>query len=145
MLKKLFLVLMFLLFTISLTFAQEIDDEILKLQELQGQEIPGIAGRLFGNERINLYVDLNDGTRETITILTKKKIFISLEKGELENPTLIVYTTEQTLRELQNSENILQTFETYLKNGDISYQALGIGKKIKFGFLKILGKVFGLV
>ncbi|MEA3329618.1 MAG: hypothetical protein U9Q06_02635 [Nanoarchaeota archaeon] len=138
---KLILLGIFFLSFICLATANEIDSKVSELNQLSGEELPGIAGTLFGNERINLFITSNTGEIETIGIVTENKFFISLEQGELTDPTLSVYTDETTLRTIQDSEDTLKAFQEALDNKTISYKAIGFRKKIKFGFLKLIVKV----
>jgi hypothetical protein len=141
--KKIFILGLIFIFSFLLVGASEIDEEIQKLKDFSGEELPGIAGKLFGNERINLYITNNEGEEIIVGIITEDKKFKDILNEEVENPTLIAYTDEAILRDIGNSEDVLGSFENALSEKRITYKAVGLGNKIKFGFLRVLASVTG--
>ncbi len=138
------LVLLFgILFLFSFASAQiQVNEKINFLKQFEGEELPGIAGASFGNERMNLYVESGEEII-VISLITENKKFASVTEGELTNPTLLIYTDETTLKEIENSEEPLGAFESAINDGKITYTGVGFGKKIKFAFMKILAKIVG--
>ena len=60
-----------------------------------------------------------------------------MNKKALTNPTVNVYLTEKIMTEIEKSENSLMTFRKALDEEKITYQAVGLGKKIKFGIVNL--------
>ncbi len=111
--------------------------------EIQGQKLPGFAKQLFGNEQININVALNDGETLNYGLITKDGQIISLSAGTLENPTLNVYGTEEVIMELAQSADPLSEFQQALNQKKISYQAVGVQNKLKYGLGTFMLRVVG--
>jgi len=122
------------IFLLTLIPAQDIS----KFEQYVGEELPGIAGTLFGNEKINIQISKENNPTKTIHIVTKDKKLDSVGEGEGTDPTIIAQTDMQTIEQIQESDNILTAFEAALKDGSITYKAVGITKKINFSLLRIL-------
>ncbi len=135
-----------LLLMMNIVFAQsDIEREIEMLnQELQGKEIPEPLGRLFGDQRVNLQIDFDDGVVLLLGIVTEDRVFEGITTGEIENPTLNVHTTKATIDSVRESDNPLSALKVALREKDISYEAVGFVNKIKFAFVSFFAKVAGL-
>jgi len=103
-------------------------------QDLVGTALPGPLGTLFANERINLYLNMNNETEITFGLVTENKIVKSFQMMEVDDPTVNVYTSEETVQRIITATNPLGELKDALKNKEITYQAIGFTKKIKFGF-----------
>ena len=101
---------------------------------------------LIGEERINCEISLNDGTMLTIGIKTDEDAkVISLEKGEISDPTVNAYTTENTVRNIVNSGDPASAFQDALNTGKIKFEGVGLGNKIKVGVMSIAIKLSGVI
>lgn len=103
-------------------------------------QVPGYVRALIGNERINAYLQLNDGTNLTVTATTEKGIIQTLDYGENEKPTLVVSTTEATADSITIAENPGESLRNAIDNKDIKIKAVGF-KKVKWGLGKIAYKI----
>ncbi|MEK6901103.1 MAG: hypothetical protein AABX37_02070 [Nanoarchaeota archaeon] len=110
-------------------------------KDLEGKKIPGIAGTLFGDQRINIYITFNSREKEIISIITEDKIVQSVELVKLKDPTLSVSIKEDVLRGIQESENPLQELKSALEEGKIKYKAYGFFNKIKFSTVSVFTKL----
>ncbi len=137
--------LIFLIFLISIQIisAQVTQEEISALKEFEGQELPEIAGKFFGNEKITLYIDSNSNQTQTISITTKDKKFESITTQEIENPTINAYTSQETITKIKQSQNPLEEFASSLENGEITYKGATFTSKIKLTFIKIFSEIAG--
>src|SRR3989338_7194749 len=142
---KPFLLLSLFLLLIGVVAAEtDFTDQIQELQQgLQGTAIPGIAGTLIGNQRINIHVGISDNEQIVLGIVTEDKTIKSIAIAEVKGPTLEVYTTEQTVKKVLNSENPIGQLKKSLSGKEITYKIHGLGNKIKFGSGVILFKWFG--
>lgn len=120
-------------------FMEELID--LAEDELVGARLAGPIGGLFGNERVNLYVTLEEGESVVIGIISENKKVVSFEEGELTDPTLNAYVTEEILTEIIDSDDSLQTFQEALEENEISYEAVGFSNKMKFGVSRFFFKI----
>lgn len=109
-------------------------------KELNGKEIPPPLGTLFGDEKINLHFTMNNGEVLTLGLTTEGKKFKSLSLGELADASLNIYTTEAVVQKITTSKNSAQALKEALDNKKITYKAVGLFNKVKFGFLNIVMK-----
>jgi len=139
MMKKIiiFSLILAIMFSFSAIGASNIDG---LTNELEGKEIPAPLGTLFGDERINLHFALDNGEELVLGLITEDDKFKSLEVGELENPSLNVYTTETVVKAIENSDNPPSVLKSALENGEITYKAVGFMNKIKFAVLSVVMK-----
>ncbi len=109
-------------------------------KELNGKEIPPPLGTLFGDEKINLHFTMKNGEVLTLGLTTEDKKFKSLVMGELADASLNIYTTEATVQKITASKNSAQALKEALDDKKITYKAVGLFNKVKFGFLNIMMK-----
>lgn len=123
--------------------------EDLKQQvDIYNQNVGGIPfiKSLIGKERINCEISLNDGNMLTIGIETDKDAkVISLEKGEISDPMVNAYTTENTVRNIMNSSDPVSAFQDALNTGAIKFEGVGLGNKIKVGVMSAAIKLSGVI
>ncbi len=144
LLKKVLLLPLFLLLIGVASAELDLTDQIQELQQdLQGTEIPGIAGTLIGNQRINIRVGISDTEQITIGIIAEENKIKSVAVAEVKDPTLEVYTTEQTVQKILAAENPLSQLKKSLSGKEITYAVRGWFNKIKFNSVVILFKWFG--
>jgi hypothetical protein len=106
-------------------------------------EIPFVKS-LIGEERINCEIYLDDETMLTIGIKTDEDAkVISLEKGEISDPTVKAYTTENTVCNIMNSKDPVSAFQDALNSGKIKFEGVGLGNKIKLRTMDIAIKLYG--
>ena len=122
---------------------QNISEEDIKEvnTKLQNQALPELMASLFGNERINLHVKVNEKEELVFGILFKDGTFQYIQIGELENPTMRAYTDEKTAITIINAEDPLTIFFSAIQDGKITYSGVGILNKIKHGFLSVAVKM----
>ena len=109
-------------------------------KELNGKEIPPPLGTLFGDEKINLHFTMNNGEVLTLGLTTEGKKFKSLALGELADASLNIYTTEAVVQKITTSKNSAQALKEALDKKEVTYKAVGLFNKVKFGFLNIVMK-----
>ena len=105
------------------------------------ENIPRFARTLFGNERINLVVSMDGGSKKDISLITKEGKIISYSKKHLEKPTMLVSTTEKTIDLIASSSNSSDEFARAIKNNDIIVEPKKIVVSVKVfaakSFIKI--------
>ncbi|MEM4267096.1 MAG: SCP2 sterol-binding domain-containing protein [Candidatus Nanoarchaeia archaeon] len=139
--KKNYLVILTLLTVISIslisaeTIPKEFINEFVDEYNKNIDQAPKIFKSMFGNERINLYIDeqLFYGFRTE-----NGKIVETFENGT-EEPTMNIYVTQEALEQMAAGQ--LDPGEA-LKQGKIRYEGVGFFKKIKYGILKIVSGWF---
>ena len=105
------------------------------------ENLPNLARTLLGNERINLTVNMNDNSIKQLGLITKNGKIISYSKKTLENPTVYVTLSEDTMNSISFSSNPSKDFANAIQNKDISIESkrtvTGIKVYISKLFLKI--------
>ena len=145
---KRLLIFLFLVLLVSGAIAERIEVEEIASQLSQRKStvnfilntmsIPAPVKQLFGNETINVFVAMSDGSTETVGIKTKNEKLEEIEYGGFENETLHVFVSEETIREILVSDDPMDAVMTALKNGKIAYQGVGLASAAKFGILGFL-------
>ena len=79
---------------------------------------------------------------ENYGVVTQNGAITSLISEEIDNPSLNVYTTEPVVRKLLQSDNGIDDLQKALKHGEITYKAVGIVNKIRFGLISMILKLF---
>ncbi len=115
--------------------SQEDITNLIQIYNTNIGKVPPIFIKLFGNEKINLYIDneLFYGFR------TENGRIKEEMKNGISNPTLNVYVTQETIDKIIKKEI---TAQEALKKGYIDYKGVGLIKKTKFGFVKNISKFF---
>lgn len=90
------------------------------------EKLPGILLTLFGDTRANVYV----GDFALVGIVSEDGLIAELQLDGISEPDLTVTISEKTLEQMVNKE---VTIEEALNTGLISYEAVGILNKAKFG------------
>ncbi len=142
---KRLLVFLFLALLVSGAFAEKIEVEEIVSQLSQRKSeinfilntmgIPKELKQIFGNETMNVFVAMSDGSTETIGLKTKNGKIEEIKYNGFENETLHVFVSEETLREIMTSWNPSEAAVAALKNGKIRYQGVGVASAAKFGIL----------
>lgn len=98
-------------------------------------KVPKIILKLFGNERINVYID-NEAAYGFVTVNGK---IVESNEGSVEKPTLNIRTTEWAIQKIANKEISLKEA---LKKGYVTFEGVGLFKKAKYGYVKRLVILF---
>ncbi len=143
--RLIFLIFLVILSSPVLVFAQDIDeylenhDKLIEDYNKNIDSVPKILKKLFGDERIKIYLGHFESTR-TFSAETRNARLISFKEEEIENPTLVVYVNKETLDSIINSENPAASLTSALDSGEIKYEAVGIKTKIKLFFTSLFLK-----
>lgn len=125
-------------FAASLSFILKSENILdYNLQELKTtynnnlDKIPWIVKQIIGNEKINFYLTLNTGEIITLSGTTKSAKIIQAQIGALENPTLNIYITENTINRLKNKQ---VTIQKAIDTEEIRYESQRIRTSVKSWF-----------
>lgn len=131
--------------TIDLTDPDQsaIDDAVATYNEQYADQVPGLAVSLIRNERINANVTLQTGESIVYGVDMDDLNISTVEEGGVTDPTLTVYTHENTLETIANAENPKNRAVKAFKQGDIWYETTGFLRTVKYGVVSTLIKVFG--
>jgi hypothetical protein len=107
-------------------------------------KVPGFVKAMFGNERIDAVLMMENGTIESFGVITEKGKIAFIQKGYLDNPSLYVKTNESVLKEFMASENQLEYLRNALDTKAIQFEAVKIKTKFKTGTAIFLFKSYML-
>ncbi|OGI64701.1 hypothetical protein A2642_01875 [Candidatus Nomurabacteria bacterium RIFCSPHIGHO2_01_FULL_39_10] len=108
--------------------------------QVEGKELIGLSGKLFGNEKVNVHVTADDGSEFIVGVETKDKKVLLVKEGGLEKPTLRIYTTEKVIREIMAAHEPINALQLALQDEKITYNAVGFFNKMKFSFISLFAK-----
>lgn len=98
-------------------------------------EVPNFLKMLFRNARINVYID----DKETLGIITKNDKITKFVQGEIENPTMKMYTDPETIYKVMEDPSF--ALEA-LNEGKIRYKGVGITNQVKVIIISFGIKIF---
>lgn len=141
-------IFMFLLVFSAPVFAQEQDvfKELQSLKDVYNEnvdKVPGVLKSLFGNERMNVYIEYQEGDDLILGVVTKNGKVVELKKGEISEPTMKVTLKASLIKSVFASQDPAKEFLDAFNRGEIAYEAYSTTKKIKLFFVKIIAKLLG--
>ena len=98
-------------------------------------ELPPMASRFFGSEKVNLIFDGDI----TVGVVMKGGKIVTMESGALDKPSMLLYVHDPALLAIQ-ANNF--DFGLAMKERTIEIRGSGFFGKLKFGFLR---RMFSLV
>ena len=116
-------------------------DKIKNTVNENADKIPNFIKTVFGNENINIKLTTNEGTVVDLWVKTQNAKIVSLDYGELDNPTIIVYTSEDTLNRIAKSEKPTDELLYAMNSGEIRYETKTVTSGIRASIGKFLYKV----
>ena len=99
------------------------------MNERKGEQLPGALKLLFGNERLNFFVD----KKFAASIVTEDGVFQGLSTEHFEESTSNLYASEETIGRISESDDPSKTFLESYRNGAIRRETFGIWNKAKYG------------
>ncbi len=148
--KKIIFGFLIALMLVSFVSAAELNvveelDRIKTIYNENVESVPGFVTTLFGNEQINIYVSevkqINDVGEAIYSISMKEGVMENIQEGAIEEPTMNAYLSEETLLKLLWSEDPFNDFKAALDEGSVTYQAVTLTGKIKYGLAGLIGTV----
>lgn len=90
----------------------------------QFSELPGPVKAIFGNQVIEVELKLNNGSIETLGVVTKGEAIAQVTKGIPVKETLKVKVDEETLNEIANAEDIQSAFVEAVSQKKLTYEGV---------------------
>ncbi len=109
-------------------------DKLVETYNQNLKKVPGFVKNIFGNEKINLYID----GELFVGLAGEGGKIVEYKKGGLDKPTMKVFTTSDTIDKLMDGD---KTLLEAVKDKSVSYEGIGFVSKIKFGFIKIFQRL----
>lgn len=128
--------------TMNLSDLTEKQLEILS-EDFVGQKLPAALRAVFGEERINFYVDLNNEKELVISIVTVDGKVESVLLDEVDSPTLRIYTDQDTLEKIALADDPAMEVRKALDDRSVTFKANSFVKRMKFYLFFKLSSIFG--
>jgi hypothetical protein len=116
--------------------------EVKDILNYNFETAPSPVKAIFKKERITTEITLDNGETKMIGIETADGAVLDVFDGEMTNPTMKVFTSEETIENIIESENPAEKTLDAFNNGDIRYEGVGIRKKAKVVLLRVALKLF---
>ena len=107
--------------------------------------ISSVVAWTFSTEKMNMYIALDDGSTLNLSVNITNAARAELKTGELLDPTINVYTSENTLRGILDSPDPPVALQTALRTGAITYEGVGLLNKGKVLVAKQASRVYGFL
>lgn len=117
-------------------------DALVETYNNHSDQLPPAIASVIGGERINANISVDDGHVVYGIVMDGKKID-RVEDGGIDNPTLRVYTSADTIDAITSADNPRQRAVAAFNSDEIEYEAVGFVNKIKFGVMSIMMQLFG--
>tara|TARA_Y100000310_G_scaffold159115_1_gene158634 strand:- start:60141 stop:61001 length:861 start_codon:yes stop_codon:yes gene_type:complete len=111
--------------------------------EMVGQELNGPIAKVFGDSNINLHIQVDNEGEVVMGIVTEEEIVQEVSLKPLDKPDLNIYTNEDVIDKIVNSNQPLLILLSALEDKEITYKAEGFINKVKFAFINVLIKMAG--
>ncbi|MFH1751726.1 MAG: hypothetical protein ABH821_02210 [archaeon] len=111
-------------------------------EKLAEVEIPPLVEDLFGNETINVNIDLNSGETVSVGIKMEDMQFTQAQADGFDDATMTLNVSEDFIRKIASSKNIAEDLISALKNNELMYAGIGFWSWLKFALIKVLMWVF---
>lgn len=123
-------------------------NEVADAYNRQVEELPEYAKRVVGDERINANISVEsvedfDEDRLVYGIEMDGAKIDSIGTGALEDPTLTVYTSAETLEAIASAEDPQQRALDAFNGDGIEYEAHTLMNKLRFGLLSVWASIKG--
>lgn len=96
----------------------------LAASSIEFQHLPGPVLTLFGNQRIRIDLTLNDGSSETLGVVTVNNAIQTLTRYAPSNPTMKVTTDETTANAIVYADDKASAFVQAVNTGKLKYEGL---------------------
>jgi len=116
-------------------------EKVNEINSVSGS-IPDEMRAIFGDERINIAVEAENGEEILGCVILRDGKIIEAKKAFLSNPTINARTTEGTVKEIAESESQVLEMQKALNDGRITYEPVGVVATIKVTVIKILNSIF---
>ena len=105
------------------------------------ENIPSFARTLLGNERMNLIVKMDDGSKNQLGLVTKEGKIVEYSRELLQNATIDVITSEDVMNSIAWSGNPSQEFGSAIDDERIKLEPKRFTTSTKSFIAKIVLKI----
>ncbi len=121
---------------------EQIEEGVQAYNTNYTDQVPGLVQSLVGDERVTVNISAGNDTIVYSVVMDGMQIE-RVEDSGLDDPTLIVYTSTETVETIVTAENPRDRAVNALREGEIWYETVGFLRTLKFGAVSTLIKLFG--
>lgn len=92
---------------------------------------PDILKNLLGNEKIDISVTMSNGSVLRVGLETDNGAISQVIKGEVENPTIVVVTTESAISAVTGSSDPISAFQKQMDMGQVRIEGENLVTRMK--------------
>ncbi len=121
-------------------------DEPSRAKELwngNADRVPGAIRSLVSGERVNLHIETDEGERVYGIVMDGAEI-AAINETALDDPTLEVFVSLETIRSIASAERPSQRAVQALNSGDIRYETKGFLRGLLFGAVSLGARILAL-
>lgn len=97
-------------------------------------ELPDFVKDLVGDQDINVYIDRNQSESHNISLQMNNTKVEEIQNQSLQQPDLEVWTSNDVMENISESEQPVQQMQTAIDNEEIRYEANDTWTKVKIFF-----------
>jgi len=123
----------------------ELKSDVVAHINAQVGSVPGEIMQVFGNDKFNIYVRLDDGTVESYWARTEKNLLKEIFIGAREDADAEIKVREDTVDRIVLSKNPAEEFVGAVNSGEIEYNGISNEGKIESIFVKTASAFAGVL
>ena len=123
----------------------EIKGELLSKINSNMDRVPEPVFMLFGNKRINAYIELDDGSIVEYFVKVGEKTVETIAQGARTQADLEVRVKESTIERIASSQDPVSELTAAISSGEITYKGLTIGGSINSFLVNLAASLFGVL
>lgn len=116
----------------------EMEQNLDTINKQVDQNLPGPLKSLVLGDKVNFQVD-----NTTLGIKSNETAITGFEQGGVEDPTLEIKMEEETIEDVLQSNNTMQSFSQAYNGDGIQVKAYSFRNKVIFGAVNIANKAYG--
>jgi len=121
----------------------QLDAQILKEINDNTDNVPEQLFELFGNNKINIYVEFDDGTIHDYWALTNKSKVADFRQGARSIAGIEIIIKESTIDNLLTDDEPFDYFLEAMNSGEIEYNGLTFEGNIKSATVRVTTRLIG--
>ncbi len=122
-------------------YALEHTNEAISGYNKNFENIPNFAKTLFGNERVDLMITMNNGSLEELFFITKNGKIIEYSSNHLQDITIVVEITEEVFDLISSSQKPSNDFAKAMKENKLKVKPKRMASRFKVFAAKSYFKV----
>ncbi len=111
------------------------------------KDIP-LINTVFGGQVIHIIIEKPEGNIELGAVTNSDGYITELSSGKPDNPTLRLISNEAVVERIRGSDDPVAETNEALKNGDITYEGIGVKQEVGVTIVKVVyffADLFGVI